>query len=284
MFRALVLAVVAALLLAPPVAAKRVILPHTPLQKVVRAELVVVGKVTAIEKDTVNVLPVPGAPEKVAHQVAVIKVESGLVGAENVTHVKVGFIPPAPDEPPARPGRGGFGSITPTAGMEGVFYLNKHHSGSFFAIDFMFTPSLTGDVTYKDEVALAKRAAAVLSDPTKALKAEKPADRYFAAAVLVLKYRTPAGESETVKVSVEESQRVLKALSEGDWKPDPNDANAVNGYQVFAQLGLTEKDGWKYPAVKPGEDIFVKTREAFAAWLAGPGKDHQISKFVPKKK
>jgi hypothetical protein len=284
MFRVLVFAAVAALLLAAPVEAKRVLLPYTSIQKVVRADLVVLGKVTAIEKDTIDVLAVPGAKDKVTYRVAVIKVESGLLGAANVTHVKVGFVPPPPNAPPVRPGRNGFGPTVPTEGMEGVFYLTRHHSGAFSVIDFMLAPSLTGDGNYKDEVALTKRAAAVLTDPSKALAADKPADRYFAAAVLVTKYRTTRGEVEQVKVSAEESRLVLKALTEGDWKPDPNDANALNGYQVFSQLGLTEKDGWKFPALKPNDDVFVKTREAFAAWLAGPGKDYQISKFVPKKK
>jgi len=53
---------------------------------------------------------------------------------------------------------------------------------------------------------------------------------------------------------------------------------------AFSVLGLNDKDGWKYPMVKPGEDFIDKTKEAFTAWLAGPGKDYQVSKLVPKKK
>jgi hypothetical protein len=88
---------------------------------------------------------------------------------------------------------------------------------------------------------------------------------------------------ETEKVPAEESKICLKALAEGDWKLDPNDATSFNGYRVFNQIGLTDKDGWKYPLVKPGEDFIDKTKEAFVAWLAGPGKNYQLSKFVIKK-
>src|SRR6187397_382249 len=61
-------------------------------QRAVTAEVVVVGKVTAIEKDAVEAAPFPGAPNKVAYKVAVVKIENGLAGAANITHVKIGFI------------------------------------------------------------------------------------------------------------------------------------------------------------------------------------------------
>src|SRR5437764_180523 len=98
MFRKLFLAAAAALVIAMPVEAKRAIRIFTPVEKLVRADAVVIGKVSALEKDTVTAAPLPGA-EKITYKIAVIKVESGLVGAANVTHVKVGFIPPPPADP-----------------------------------------------------------------------------------------------------------------------------------------------------------------------------------------
>ncbi len=285
MIRYLLVAAVAALVLTTPVEAKRAILLYTPVQKLVRADAVVVGKVTALEKEAVTATPNPGATEKLSYKVAVIKVETGLVGAANVTHIKVGFFPPPPANPavPVRPIRGGFQQVNLTEGMEGLFYLTKHHSGDFYTISPMLNPIDAKADDYKAQVAQATAGAAVLADPMKALKAEKAADRYSAATVLVQKYRAypENGAAEQVKVSADESTLVLKALAEGNWTPDPN---APNGYQAFAQLGLTDKDGWKYPQVKPGEDVYAKTKEAFVAWLAGAGKDYQISKWAPKKK
>lgn len=287
MFRVLVLAAVAALLLVSPVAAKRIARPFTPVEKLVRAETVVVGKVTALEKEMVSAEPDRGVKEKVSYQVAVVKVETALVGGANATHIKVGFLPqPKGDPVPGRPGRGGFGPVTLAEGNEGVFFLTKHHSGEFYIIGAMSAPIETKADDYKAQLGQVTRAAAALADPSKALKSDKAADRTFAAVVLVSKYRTypdGAADVKTEKVSADESKLLLKALSEASWKPDPNDATAPNAYQAFSQLGLNEKDGWKFPMVKPGEDFIEKTKEAFTAWLAEAGKDYQVNKLVGKK-
>jgi hypothetical protein len=268
-------AAAAALVLATPVGAKRAIRIFTPIEKLVRADVVAVGKVTALDK--------------VTYKIAVIKIESGLFGAANITHVKVGFIPPAPVDPtaPGRPIRGGFQQVNLTEGLEGLFYLTKHHSGEFYVINPIMAPAEASADGYKEQVALVKKGAEVLADPVKALKAEKADDRAFAANVMVNKYRAypeGGGEVETVKVPADESKLVLKALTEGNWMGKPNAANAPNAFQAFSQLGLTDKDGWKYPVVKPGEDFIDKTKEAFTAWVAGAGKDYQINKLVAKPK
>jgi len=290
MFRVLSLASVAALVLVAPVEAKRVMRLFTPVEKLVRADVVAVGKVTALEKDLVTAAPLPGAAEKLTYKIAVLKVENGLYGTANITHVKVGFIPPAPVDPapvPVRPVRGGFQQVNLTAGQEGLFYLTKHHSGEFYVINPLMAPTEAAADGFKDQVALVKKGVAVLADPMKALKADKADDRFFAANVLVTKYRTypeGGGEVENVKVPADESKLILKALAEGNWKSDPNAPQAFNAYQSFGQLGLTDKDGWAVPAVKPGEDFIETTKEAFAAWVAGAGKDYQIEKMVVKKK
>src|SRR4051812_124118 len=64
-----------------------------PVERALRVPVVVIGKVTAVEKDAVDATLYPGAPNKVAHRIAVVKVETGLLGADNTTHLKVGFVP-----------------------------------------------------------------------------------------------------------------------------------------------------------------------------------------------
>jgi hypothetical protein len=261
-------------------------------QRAATAEVVVVGKVTAIEKDTVDAPRFKGDKEKVAYTVAVVKIENAFAGANNLTHIKVGFIPPprGHQEPPAnaRPQRTGFQPVYLKEGTEGLFYLSKHHSGQFYIIHPIMSPAEPKMEGYKDEVALAKRACAVLADPQKSLKADKAADRGFAAALLVRKYRTypeGAGGGEYVngKLGADESRLILKALAEANWKADPATGNS-EAYTAFAQLGLTDMDGWKYPVAKPGEDFQEKTKEAFVKWLEGPGKDYRVNKWLPKKK
>src|SRR6478672_9427838 len=78
---------------APLTPAKRIAAPPNPIQWAFQAEVVVIGKVASFEKETVEVADGPGKV-KLAHRIAIIKVDSGLSGAANLTHMKVGFIPP----------------------------------------------------------------------------------------------------------------------------------------------------------------------------------------------
>jgi hypothetical protein len=287
MLRTSLLAIIVAAVGAVPVEAKRAIRIFTPVEKVARAELVVAGKVTAVEKQLVDAIRFPGDTEKVGHKVVVIKIDKGLVGGDTITHVKVGFVPPPPPADPnvpVRPGRGGFQPIDLKEGQEGIFFLTKHPSGEFYTITPLLAPLDPQAENYKTQVELVKKAAAVLADPMKSLKSGKAEDRYFAATALLTKYRAypeTGGEVDTIKLPVEESRLILKSLAEGDWKK--YDPDTINGMQAFYQLALTEKDGWKQPQPKPGADFADTMKEAFIKWLDGPGKDYQIGKVVPKK-
>lgn len=137
-----------------------------------------------------------------------------------------------------------------------------------------------------------KRYAAVLADPLKGLKSDKAADRAEAAAVALAKYRTPpefAATVEEVAIPAEESKLILAALAEGDWSERRRFDGPTATLSTFYYLRLTEKDGWKEPALpqpKPGQppiDFGIVQKEAFAKWLAGSGKDYRIKKVVPKK-
>ncbi len=189
MTRNLLLTAAAVAVLAIPVEAKRVARSFTPVEKFARAEIVVTGKVSAVEKEMVNAIRFPGDTEKAPHKVAVIKIDKGLIGADAVTHVKVGFIPPPPANPNAPPVRGGFQPVYLNEGQEGLFFLTKHPSGEFYTITPMMAPLDPKAENYKAQTEQVTKAAATLADPMKALKAEKAADRVFAATALVTKYR-----------------------------------------------------------------------------------------------
>src|SRR4051795_10782242 len=73
-------------LLLSAVAAGRVIAPDPLPRRVALADAVVVGKVTKFEDKTVKI-------NEVEYQVAVVKVEQGLRGAEGLTHVRVAVMP-----------------------------------------------------------------------------------------------------------------------------------------------------------------------------------------------
>ena len=101
-FRLAGLAGLGLLLAALPAPAKAMMIAPAPIpQRVAHADVVVVGKVTAIEEKTVSVALAPGAKDKVEYRIAVIKVQDDLLGAKGLTHIKVGFI--VPKERPPRP-------------------------------------------------------------------------------------------------------------------------------------------------------------------------------------
>jgi hypothetical protein len=275
-------------------------------QRAATAEVVVVGKVTAIEKETVDATRFKGDKEKVAYKVAVVKVEKALAGANNLTHIKVGFIPPPPVQPvppgappaagglrPAiRPGRPGLQAPELKVGQEMLLFLDRHPSADFYVMPGMSPPVDVSTDAGKKEIEAVKKVTELLADPIKALKSDKADVRGEAATLLVMKYRAYppfGGEVDQVPVGADESKLILKALAEADWKAVQKAPGATGPMQGFYQLGLTDKDGWKppaFPPVQPGQpqpDFIGIQKDAFVKWLAGPGKDYQVKKVVPKK-
>jgi hypothetical protein len=271
--------------LAPAARADRIAPVAGPVERALRVPIVVVAKVTAVEKDTVDAAYFKGGP-KVAHKIAVVKVETNLFGAESATHLKIGFVPPGAGG--VRPGRGPSDPEL-KIGDEFLFFLTKSPGGAaFLTIPYMTPPLPAAADKFKEQVADVKGAFAAIADPVKALKAEKPEARFAAATAILTKYRTPTegaafDKFEQVAIPVDESRALLKALAEGKWAVRPAGDDGNHGYAAFSQLGLTDKDGWKFPKVEPGKDFAEQVREAFATWLDGPGKDYRVKKFVEKK-
>ena len=176
-------------------------------------------------------------------------------------------------------------------GQEFVFFLAKHPDANFYVMPNMSPPlDLKAEETKKDLESL-KKVLAVVGDPMKALKAEKADDRALAAAVLASKYRSypdVGGEVDQTPIAADESKLILKGLAEADWTKF--DRMAPNGMQAFYSLGLSDKDGWVAPKAapqQPGQPAInynTLTKEAFAKWLDGPGKDYTIKKIVAKKR
>ena len=266
------------LVLVPSASGKRIAAPN-PIQRAFQAEVVVVGKVSAIEKETVEVAESPSAA-KIAHTIAVVKVDESISGAANLTHVKVGFVPADPNAPR----RSGAATAALAVNQEALFFLSKHPSGQFYVFNGMSSPVDATAENYKATIASVKKAFEVVSDPAKALKAEKPDARAFAASVLVIKNRTVpiGGEVGIEKMSVEESHRILAAFAESDWaKYDPILPPPAS---VFYMLGLTAEDGWAAPKPQPGSDFNAELHKAFAKWVEGAGKEYRMNKMVVKVK
>lgn len=294
------------LIVANESAAKLMIAFRPAPQRAVTADVVVVGKITAIEKDTVDAPVAPGVEEKVTHKIAVVKIQTNLGGANNLTHIKVGFVPqgnaPGRGGPPVKPGQPQIQPVRPIRpgmqapelkeGQEMLFFLVKHHSGDFYTMPGMSPPVDVSNDEGKKELEKVKHVTELLADPMKGLKSDKADVRGETATLLVMKYRTfeSGGETEEVAINADESKLILKAIAEADWKAVRGREAGVNAQSAFYQLGLTENDGWTPPPFvrpKPGQppvDFVAVQKEAFVKWLAGAGKDYKIKKFVAKTK
>lgn len=298
------LAIVSMTVAAEPVLGLRVAIQNfTTSQKVTQSDTIVTGKVTSVEKETVELPQFAGDKNKVAFTVAVIKVESSLAGAKNVTHLKVAFLsqpgggggeeqPGGPIKGrPFRPG-GGFGPVQLTEGQEGIFFLQKHPgSASYYAVQQGYTPVSAKAENYKDELAKVKAITDALTDPLKALKAEKLDARLTATAAIVGKYRqwNKPGQAMEEAIPAEETKLIMKTLLEADWTaadaPVAGFDYQASGPGIASLIGLYPGSPGGVPQIqqKPGESYNGKWKEAVKAWYEKSGAKFEIKKFVEKK-
>jgi hypothetical protein len=285
--------------------ALRIAMPanFTTQQKAMQSEVVVVGKVTGIEKESVEAEPFKGSP-KVAYKIGVIKIETAVTGAKGLTHIKVGFqqpvggTDPVPQDPQVKPGIGRpigpIGRIQPivlTEGQEGVFFLQKHPTENFFIIQQGFVPLDSKAPDYKTELGKVTAISATLADPLKALKAEKIEDRLLAASTLVSKYRTYPQNAQfgvdQVAIPAEESKLILKAIMEADWAKFQMDPT-MNPMTLMSQLGVYAGSNG-IPQYKPMPNT-PNPAEAYKSWYQAEikkwyeksGSTFEIKKMVAK--
>jgi hypothetical protein len=182
-------------------------------ERVVRADLVVMGTVTAIEDQRVTASGGGNlAGIKVAYKIARVKVTEVLAGPKERVTVRVGFLP----DPEL------------AAGHEACFLLAKHTQGDFFVpVVGPISGSPPASVfidknspAFKEQLALVRRCARLLSDPAAGLKAKDRDDRFLTAAMLVLRYRSYPGDGRPFKkkpIDAAESKQILEALRDADW-------------------------------------------------------------------
>jgi hypothetical protein len=206
---------------------------QSPAARVSQADLVVLGKVVEVEKDPVEATWHRGAPkdQKVPYKVAVLKIDQALLGAAGLTQLRVGFAPDLPPGPGVAvpPGRGAGGrapgpppAVALTAGMEGCFLLTRHHDGEFHVLADGVAPFLKTDGKYAKDLEEVQRAVKAINDPVTALKAKDLAARFWAARILLERYRA-VRENTAAREPVpdEENKLIVALLAELPWAPDP---------------------------------------------------------------
>jgi hypothetical protein len=245
--------------------------PAPPPQAWIRAgtaDIIVVGKVTTIEDRKVRVEGFPGDRDTGEYTVAVVKVEEALLGAKDLTHIKVGSLPPVP-------GRGRFfPSAQLQKGQKVLLFLRPHTREPFlvpsddFGVIDKRTPTFAGDLDS------ARRAVRTLRDPVAALKAKDAGDRLLAASVLLCHYRRPRPVPQKLEpIPAEESKLILTVLAEADWNPRAG----LHPQLAFDLLGATDKDGW----VPSGD--YRQVAATSKKWLRDHAETFRVKRLVPAK-
>src|SRR5439155_11813097 len=132
--------------------------------------------------------------------------------------------------------------------------------------------------SFKKDVEDAKLAVKIGAEPVKYLKSDNADERIFAATMLISTYRNARPGAKLEPIAAEESKLILQALAKADWQAKPNRFEPNHPFNLFARLGVTDKDGWMQPQGRPvpQEEIYKAARE----WLDKNADTYRIQKFV----
>lgn len=269
----LALALVAVAIAIPAHAFALVIAPPPGPTRVAQSDAVVVGRVIAIEPTDVEV---KGAK----YTIAIVQVSDKILGVKDEKMIRVGFIPPVKPIPGKPISSGSLRNNALKVGQEGLFMMQKHPTEKFFlAPQFGYFTDAT-QKNFNDEVKSAKKAVAIMADPKAALQSKNAEDRLLAASLQVARYRSPrVFPNKQEPIDAEESKLLLETIVNSKWEQIR--FGQTNAYQLFLQLGITEKDGWTPPRnVKSIEEI----QQAAQTWYREKGGTYRIQRFVPAEK
>jgi hypothetical protein len=254
-------------------------MPSVP-ERVAAADAIVVGKVESIEDKTVKAKPIYGGDE-IEYQVAVVKIGDGVSGVKGLTHVKVAFQVPV-NQPggPIRPGRR---PLPPKLekDQEVCLLLTKHPTENFYVLTNTFQVFDKTNETFDKEVEQVKKLSKLLDDADKSLKSKDADEKFLTAAMLLAKYRpqfTPVN-AKTEDIDAAQSKAILETLAGADFNKQYPELQGWNAITAFYRLGLTDKDGWKFPQNATQEQII----EAAKKWLKDNAGSYRIQKVVPEK-
>jgi hypothetical protein len=274
----LTLAVSTSIVFAQPAEARALVAGVQPAAvRALQAEVIALGKVTEIEKDTVEGPAYTDAPkdQKATYKIAVLKIEDPLLGAKGLTQIRIGFLADAPAAgtpatPPAggpgrvaRPVRFGGGPIALTAGMEGCFLLNSLPGADFYIAAGNGPPLLKKDENYEKELKGIKTTVKTIDDPVAALKLKDAGDRFQAAHALLWRYQSVKGNQARVTreaVPAEENKLLLAVLAEHSWLPkDPVVPRAAGeiapSRSTLWYMVNWNEHGFKQPKAAPDADF-----------------------------
>jgi hypothetical protein len=248
--------------------------PAPLAERAAGADLIVVGKVTGFGDRLVPAERFKG--DTAEYQIAIVRVDDAVLGMAG-KEVRVAFVPPPPPAAPGAPvlirkWRG----VTLAVDQEACLLLKRQPGKEYYTISNFYgvlnkaNPSFAGDVTEL------KRCAKLLADPKSGLESKEKDLRFLTAAVVLLRYRTAAGDgppAKTEAVPAAESKLLLRTLADdGDWATAGG--RTLTPLGVFFRLGLTPADGWT-----PPKDFRDAPKEA-RRWLNENADKYRVQRFV----
>jgi hypothetical protein len=258
--------------------AKALMIAPAPLAtRIAPADVVVVGKVSGFGPKLVKADVYKGDTRDM--QIAIVKVSSTLFGKEE-KEIKVGFFPPVTAPPVkdvfVRPARTG---PQLKQDEESCLILVEHptQKGVYLMQGYFDVIPKANNNNFAKDVETIKKSAKLLQKPMDGLKSKDAGERLTTAALVVARYRArPLGEVKEEQASAQESKAVLEALADAEWPTakTPVRFDQINAQNVFFQLGLTEKDGWKFPQDR------TKLAEEAKKWCKDNAGKYRITRFV----
>jgi hypothetical protein len=272
--------------------------------RAIYAEVVVLGKVTEIEKETIEGPAYVGAPkdQKATYKIAVVKIEDPLIGARGLTQLRVGFLAdglaaaPMPGDggPPVLGGgrpvpgrlRGAVAAVALIAGQEGCFFLDPLPGSDFYISSSIGPPLNKKDETFEKDMKAVQAVVKAIDDPVAALKAKDLNDRFRAAQAILQKHQTARG-NRTAREAVpeQENKLLLGVLAELPWLP--KEAPAGPGEVVPSRSALWHAVNWsehgfKQPKNAPGVDFNKVMDDATTAFLKENAEKIKLKRLVAK--
>jgi hypothetical protein len=253
--------------------------------RVVQADAIVVGKLGKVVEKNVSATPFSGAKVKVDYQVMELEVGESLRGARRGEVIRFGFMLPKANRDGPDPLRGFPRREIYTNGQECLFFLSRHHDGSFYVapMDYLWLPIDKREDSYAKDLEFTRRCVKLWEDPLAGLEAKDAVDRLLSAGMLITRYRhyQPGKVGpETEAIPANESKLILNILADADWptKVAPGSSLPLEmtpGW-LFSQLDVTFKDGWTSP-----EGDYAVLYAAARQWVKAHANTYRIQRFVP---
>jgi hypothetical protein len=250
-----------------------VVAPPPPLSdRLAAADVVVVGKIIRLEDGETTILPYKNSPKKTTYRIAVLKVTEAIKGAKGNESLRLAFVAGARGKG-IRPKGPVFG-MSFKVGQDGLFYLTRHFQEPFYLTPRYYDFVSSQNANFRQDMDLVRFARKQGSNVVAGLESKDRQERFYAAALLIQRYRTfRGGSGKTEKVDARESRLILNALADADWDMD----GQMTPWTIFLQLGLKSEDGWEFrPRVIPPGGY----PKAAQNWLREHAATYRIQRIV----